>query len=221
MVREIKPKNRLVLALDVFQRDRALEIVEDVKGSVDAVKINYPLIWGSGPGIVTDISKSCAVICDLKIADIPNTNRLICEQAFGRGASAVIAHAFVGPDSLQACVDVADNEGGEVYTVVEMSHPGGKQMFEDQAGRLCSIAKDAGSKGIIAPATRPERIGFAREIVGREMKILSPGVGAQGGKTSGAIDNGADFVIVGRGIYQADDPGEAARALVSEIEEAL
>jgi orotidine-5'-phosphate decarboxylase len=59
-----------------------------------------------------------------------------------------------------------------------------------------------------------------REIVG-DLKIISPGVGAQGGKASDALRFGADFVIVGRTIYEAPDPREAAENLSKEIAEFL
>jgi orotidine-5'-phosphate decarboxylase len=77
------------------------------------------------------------------------------------------------------------------------------------------LAKAAGARGIVAPATRPERISELRRIIG-DLEIISPGVGAQGGKASDALRAGADFVIVGRAIYDAPDPGAAARKLAEE-----
>ncbi|KQM11241.1 orotidine 5'-phosphate decarboxylase, partial [Methanomassiliicoccales archaeon RumEn M1] len=55
-----------------------------------------------------------------------------------------------------------------------------------------------------------------RQVVG-DLLILSPGVGAQGGSASSAIANGADHVIVGRSIYGAERPREAAEAIAREI----
>lgn len=217
----IVPKTRLVLALDVRDETTALDIARAVKNYVDAIKINYPLIWACGPDIVQKIATFMPVICDLKIADIPYTNTLISEEAFKRGASAVIAHAFVGRDSLKACVDIAARYSGEVYAVVEMSHPGGKDMFIPIAETLCKMALECGVHGVIAPATRPKRIEFIRNIVGSHIKILSPGVGAQGGTAAEAIKNGADFVIVGRAIYNADEPEKAAKAIVNDIKNTI
>jgi orotidine-5'-phosphate decarboxylase len=157
------------------------------------------------------------VICDFKIADIPNTDRLIVEQAMRLGASAVIVHGFTGADSLKACVDAC---GGRVFVVTEMSHPGGKEFTQPNAERIAAMAKEQGAMGIVAPATRPERIARMREIVG-DLKIISPGVGAQGGKASDALRHGADFVIVGRAIYEAADPSEAAGAVSKEISDYL
>ena len=79
---------------------------------------------------------------------------------------------------------------------------------------------EVGATGIIAPATRPEKVSQLRKIVGN-LKILSPGVGAQGGSASDTIKAGADYVIVGRAIYQASDPKVAAKQLADEIKEAI
>jgi orotidine-5'-phosphate decarboxylase len=213
----MQKKNRIILALDVTSHADAMRIVEAVKGHVDAIKINWPLILATGPYIIREMSTVKDVICDFKIADIPNTNKLIVEQAMSRGASAVICHGFTGDDSVKACVDAAK---GQVFVVTEMSHPGGKQFTAPLADKLAALAKSAGARGIVAPATRPERIAALRKIIGG-LEIISPGVGAQGGKASEAIRAGADYIIVGRAIYDAADPGGAAKALADEVKEGI
>jgi len=209
----MQKKTRIILALDVTSRADALRVVDAVKDYVDAIKINWPLILAAGPDIIQEMSKVKDVICDFKISDIPNTNRLIVEQAMSKGASAVICHGFAGEDSVKACVDAAK---GQVFVVTEMSHPGGKQFTAPVADMLAAIAKSAGARGIVAPATRPERIAALRKIIGN-MEIITPGVGAQGGKASDAIRAGADYIIVGRAIYEAADPRDAAQKLAAEV----
>jgi len=213
----MQKKNRVILALDVTSRADAMRVVEAVKGYVDAIKINWPLVLATGPDIIREMSSVKDVICDFKIADIPNTNKLIVEQAMSRGANAVICHGFTGDDSVKACVDAAK---GQVFVVTEMSHPGGKQFTAPLADKLAALAKSAGARGIVAPATRPERIAALRKIIGG-LEIISPGVGAQGGKASDAIRAGADYIIVGRAIYDATDPGGAAKALADEVKESI
>ena len=63
--------------------------------------------------------------------------------------------------------------------------------------------------GIIAPATRPDRIAVMRNIV-KQLPIYSPGVGVQGGDLD-QVARLVDGIIVGRSIYQASDPAIAAR----------
>jgi orotidine-5'-phosphate decarboxylase len=69
---------------------------------------------------------------------------------------------------------------------------------------------ECGADGIIAPATRPDRVRLLRDIV-KARKILSPGIGAQGGNPD-QIAGLVDGIIVGRAIYEADDPAAAAVA---------
>ncbi len=208
-------KHRIVAAIDVTDADRARLVAKSLSGRVDALKVNWPLVLAAGPGIVREFASSAYVLCDFKIADIPNTNRLIVEQTLAHGASGVICHAFAGEDSVRACVDAA--KGAEVFVVTELSHPGGQEFTAKHAEEFARLAMRAGAAGIIAPATRPERIRLLRGIVGNRL-ILSPGVGAQGGKPADALRAGADAVIVGRALYEAADPAKAAEAIAQEIE---
>jgi len=205
----ITPKSRLILALDVTDRKEALHIVLSLGDIVDAVKVNYPLVLSCGLGIIGEIKKHANVIADFKVADIPNTNRLICEETFKAGADAVICQGFTGRDSVEACVEVAGRHNKEAFVVTEMSHPGALDFLQPHTMELVDLAKSARASGIIAPATRPERLSMIRKRAG-DMKIISPGVGAQGGDAAAAIKAGADFVIVGRSIYNAKDPYQAA-----------
>ena len=210
----MRSRTRLILALDETREDKAFSIVEQVRDYADAIKINWPLVLSTSPGIITRISKLSDVICDFKVADIPNTNRLIVQQAVALGASGVIVHGFTGRDSVKAAVEAA--RGAEVFVVTEMSHPGGEEFTAPVAERLAALAVECGASGVIAPATRPERIRAIRGIVGK-LKILSPGVGAQGGSAADAIANGADSVIVGRSIYNAQNPRDAARSVCEQV----
>ncbi len=214
----MKMDSRLVLALDETDGKKALAVAESVGDIVDAIKINWPLVLSEGPQMITKLSEMTDVICDFKVADIPNTARLIVENAVSRGASAVIVHAFTGDDSLKAAVEAAGD--AEIYAVTEMSHPGGKMFTAKHAEEMARLGVECGVKGFIAPATRPERIADIRRIIG-DLKILSPGVGVQGGEASDAIRAGATYAIVGRAIYGSADPRSAAQSFADDIRTVL
>ncbi|MCE5338116.1 MAG: orotidine-5'-phosphate decarboxylase [Methanomicrobiaceae archaeon] len=200
----------LILSLDVLDRKWAARIAESCAPFIDAVKIGYPLVLSAGLGVVEDLAGlGLPLIADFKVADIPNTNRLICEAVFSAGFDAVIAHGFVGADAVRTCVEVAHNHGGAAYIVAEMSHPGATEFFHGGvAERLATLAVSSRADGIIAPATRPDRVSRLREIVGKKT-IYSPGVGAQGGDLD-TVARLVDGVIVGRSIYEAEDPATEA-----------
>ena len=50
-----------------------------------------------------------------------------------------------------------------------------------------------------------------------DVTIISPGVGTQGGSAGDTIRAGADYVIVGRSIYQSNDPAAAAKQIADEL----
>ena len=214
----MKKKNSLILALDVLSRDKALELTEQLVDHFDAIKVGYPLILHAGLGIVEEISSISPVIADLKIADTPNTNRLICEAVLGAGADAIIAQAFPGKDSLVACADCARGFGADLFVVTEMSHPGAEQFMAPLAERMARLAVESGASGVVAPATRPERIRMIRSIIGDKL-IISPGVGAQGGSAGQALQAGADYLIVGRSVYGSADPVAQAKELAAQVEQ--
>ncbi len=201
----------LLLALDVKGKNEAVRVAEACTGELDAIKIGYPLVLSTGLGIVKDLAKAdIPIIADFKVADIPNTNSLICEEVFGAGCAGIITHAFCGHDSLTACVDAAHDHGGVCFVVCEMSHPGALDFLTGRnAEQMAEMAKAAGADGIIAPATRPERTAVLRGIIGNSMKIYSPGVGAQGARPED-VKKYVDGIIVGRAIYEAADPKSAA-----------
>ena len=208
----MRRRTRLILALDVTEESKALRLAADTKDYVDAFKVNYPLVLSRGMGIVDKLAKLGDVICDFKVADIPNTNRLIVDQVFRHHAKGVIVHGFIGEDAVKACVDAAR---GDVFVVAEMSHPGAETWNAPIADDLAHMAVEVGAAGIVAPATRPERVRLFRTIVGDRL-ILSPGVGAQGGTPADPIRAGADYIIVGRAIYDAANPRAEAEKITQE-----
>ena len=147
---------RLILALDVLSKDKALDLTSTLRDKIDYVKVGYPLILAAGLEVVGELSSIAPVIADLKIADIPSTNTLISEQVLEAGASGIIAHAFVGRDSLSASVDAAREFDALAFAVTEMSHPGALEFMAPVAERLARLAAECDVDGVVAPATRPE-----------------------------------------------------------------
>ena len=213
-IRLIEKKTRIVVALDVTSEEEALQVARDLNGAVDAIKIGYPLILNCGMDILKKVKEvaNLPIIADLKVADIGNTAEMIVCAAVENGADYVIVQGFVGSDMAKTCLEVTPN----IIMVTEMSHPGATEFIQKHTEELCKMAKEVGVAGIVAPATRPERLRMIRGIL-PNLTIFSPGVGAQGGKASEAVDAGADFLIIGRAIYQAQDPKNAVKQIIEEI----
>uniref|UniRef100_A0A7C3M9I0 Orotidine 5'-phosphate decarboxylase n=1 Tax=Archaeoglobus fulgidus TaxID=2234 RepID=A0A7C3M9I0_ARCFL len=199
---------QLILALDVLNEEKALELAERVKEYVDRIKVNYPLVLSAGIGVMRKLSKIKPVIADFKIADIPYTSSLIAKIAFENSAESVIAHGFAGSDTLKEICRVAEEYGGKVYVVTELSNPGGEEFMSAVSLKIVEKAREAGCSGLIAPSTRIERLREIRKAA-RDMEILCPGIGAQKGSFEAL--RYADGIIVGRGIYESRNPAEEAR----------
>jgi orotidine-5'-phosphate decarboxylase len=84
---------------------------------------------------------------------------------------------------------------------------------------MVELAIEVGATGLIVPATRPERISRIKALA-MDLRIIATGVGAQGGSVGEAIKAGADHVIVGRRLYEAEDPVHVANLLIDEISKA-
>ena len=211
-------KNNLILALDVGSESEATRICDDVKEYIDTIKIGYPLALAEGLEIIAKLKDKFGfkVICDFKVADSDATNSKICEETFRAGADAIICHGFVGSDSVQACLDAANKYNKELFLLTEMSHPGAKMFLQKNADAIAQMGVDMGITNYVAPATRLNRLADIRRIVGKDAYIISPGVGKQGGDGKKTLEI-SNAIIVGRSIYESDNPQEACEKLIESL----
>lgn len=211
-------KNNLILALDVGSESEAINICDSIDEYIDTIKIGYPLALAEGLEIICKLKDKFGfkVICDFKVADIDATNSKICEETFKAGADAIICHGFVGSDSVQACLDVANKYGKELFLLTEMSHPGAKMFLQKNADAIAEMGVDMGITNYVAPATRLDRLADIRQIVGKDAYIISPGVGKQGGDGKKTLEI-SNAIIVGRSIYESDNPKKTCEKLIESI----
>ena len=80
----------------------------------------------------------------LIVFDIDDTNSKICDETFKAGADAIICHGFVGNDSVQACLDMANKHGKELFLLTEMSHPGAKMFLQKNADEIAKMGVEMG-----------------------------------------------------------------------------
>ncbi|MBE6495845.1 MAG: orotidine-5'-phosphate decarboxylase [Methanobrevibacter thaueri] len=212
-------KNNLILALDVMSEGESIEICDSIKDYIDTIKIGYPLALAEGLEIISKLKDKFGfkVICDFKVADIDATNSKICEETFKAGADAIICHGFVGSDSVQACLDMANKYERELFLLTEMSHPGAKMFLQKNADAIAQMGVEMGINNYVAPATRLDRLSDIRNIVGNDAYIISPGVGKQGGDGKKTLEY-SNAIIVGRSIYEAEDPKVACENLIKSLD---
>jgi len=233
-----KMKSSIILALDL-EKDKptrllshSIRLLEATHPYICALKLNrqtvLPLGLFQGAKRIVDKAHEYGlpVIMDAKINDIGNTNRAIAEYYFEAGFDAVIASPFVGwEEGLQPVFEVAHKRQKGVIVLVYMSHRGASEGYgqlvqnsksrklEHQYKIFAQKAAEWNADGAVVGATYPEKIREIHEILGDKVPIYSPGVGAQGGDVTAAVKAGARYLIVGRGIIQAESPADAARRL--------
>jgi orotidine-5'-phosphate decarboxylase len=163
---------------------------------------------------------------DAKINDIGNTNRAIAEYYYKAGFDAVIASPFVGwNEGLQPVFEVAQKMNRGVIVLVYMSHKGAVegygQIVQDATTRqlvpqyrvFAEKVLKWNADGAVVGATYPEKLREVKAVLKDKVAIYSPGVGAQGGDAEAAVKAGADYLIVGRSIVEAEDPERKAERI--------
>lgn len=235
----MKDRERLIVALDVDTKEKALSLVEKLKKSVRVFKIGSELFTSCGPDIIKKVkSNGCEVFLDLKFHDIPNTVAKSALAAARSGAFMFNMHAIGGLDMMKKAVEAVTEESNKlkrerpkiiaVTVLTSMDENSLKKIgiddnMENQVLRLAKLARDSGMDGVVAS---PSEIGLIRKNIGKDFLIVTPGVRPSWAAVNDqkriatpkeAIDNGADFIVVGRPIIEAPDPASAAKKILEEI----
>ena len=230
---------QLLVALDVDSRRRALELCNQLRGTVGGFKIGSRLFTSEGPSLVsTLVEHGDRVFLDLKYHDIPTVVAQAVQAASRLGTWMLTVHIAGGLKMLQAASDAARQAdrpplvvGVTVLTSLdseELERIGIHRTVPDQVEDLAQLATDAGVDGIVAS---PQEVARLRARLGPNITIVTPGIRSEKGtdaplgddqiRTLGpaeALRAGASYLVVGRPIIASSDPPAAARAIVSELE---
>ncbi len=231
-------RSRLIVALDLPGRAEALDAVGRLAGRVGCFKLGLEIFTREGPGLVQEVlAMGQRVFLDLKLHDIPNTVAGAVRSACRLGVHMLTLHASGGRRMLEAARDAAASMPSPpmllaVTALTSLSEEDTRSIgvadgVEAWVGRLAGIACGAGLAGLVAS---PLEVAGLRRQFGDRLKIVTPGIRAAGAEAQDqtrtaepgqAILAGADFLVVGRPILRAPDPGAAADLIVGQIEDAL
>jgi orotidine-5'-phosphate decarboxylase len=227
-------RERLIVALDVSTASEAQHLVRQIGESAGVYKVGLQLFTAEGPGVVRElVASGKRVFLDLKLHDIPNTVSHAVKAAAELGVHMLTVHAAGGQAMLQAAVAAAANRLTLLAVTVltslnddDLSATGIAGKVVDQALRMAALARSAGCGGIV---TSPRELVPLRKLLGEGFAIVTPGIRPSGAEANDqqrtatptqAISNGASHIVVGRPITHATDPAQAARAIISEMEQA-
>lgn len=227
-------RERLIIALDVSSSGAAQTLVQRIGDAAGIYKVGLQLFTAEGPSFVRDLVRSGKrVFLDLKLHDIPNTVSHAVKNAVDLGVHMLTVHASGGSAMLRAATEAAGGKLNVLAVTVltslsdeDLEETGIAGRVTDQALRMAALAQNAGCQGIVSS---PREALLIRKSLGEGFAIVTPGIRPAGAESNDqqriatpaqAIVNGASHIVVGRPITHAADPAEAARAIISEMEQA-
>ncbi len=222
-------KTELIAALDTSTLKSAENLIEKLKGAVKYFKIGSVLFTAEGPAAVDLVHKHGGkVFLDLKFHDIPNTVKGAVKNAASMGVYSVSLHLSGGAEMLQACAELEKRPKLWGITVLtsfneyNLFRSGFRGGIDKTVKLLASLGSDNGADGVVCSPLEAWRL---REMFDGKLKLITPGIRpeARGDDQKRAVTPaqaraaGADFIVVGRPIIEAKDPGAAAAAILGEL----
>ena len=220
--------DRLIVALDHTELAPALRLARRLRGLVRTVKIGSVLFTASGPAAIDRLrGLGFRVMLDLKFFDIPNTVELSCRAAARHRVSLVTVHALGGPEMLRAAVRGARTGAarGARPLVLAVTVLTSAPASVRRVVHLAQTAAASGCDGVVASAREIRRL---RTALSRRITVVCPGIRPAGAARQDqrriatparAIADGADWLVIGRPITEADDPRAAVRAILADMKE--
>ena len=229
--KSIPSSERLIFAMDVPDCDQARTLADELGDAVTFYKIGLELMMSGGYFELLDwmLARDKKVFCDLKFFDIPATVGSAVRSLQDRGASFVTVH---GNQSIMEAA--AENKGDSLKVLGVTVLTSLDRGDLDDLGFDCDIealvlsrarrALEAGCDGVISSGLEVPKL---REHIDSKLLVITPGIRPVDNKPSTdqkrvvsveqAFRNGADYIVVGRPIRDAQSPRAAAEAIQATI----
>jgi orotidine-5'-phosphate decarboxylase len=226
--------SRIVVAIDRMRLEDAHGDVAKLKARAGVIKLGLEFFVANGPQGVRAVAGPTPLFLDLKLHDIPNTVAGGVRSACQVSPKFITIHAAGGEAMMRAAADAAKAAGSSrplllAITVLtslddrDLDTVGQQGPVAEQAKRLAVLAKKSGLDGVVCSAHETAAL---RAECGKDFLLVVPGI--RPGWTSSndqkrvvtpveAIRRGADYLVIGRPITQADDPAAALERIAAEI----
>src|SRR5262245_45615030 len=224
-------KDKIIVALDVATKEKALELVKELRDQISFFKIGLQLYTAEGPEIVRAVlSTGARVWLDIKLHDIPNTVTRTVESANNLGVHMLTIHLSGGSEMIRAATTTRATNllllGVTVLTSATeqtLREIGVSGKMDEQVLRLARLGVEAGIDGVVAS---PHEIKKLRAEFGDKIKIAVQGIRPSWAEPGDqkrfmtpreALEAGADYIGIGRPITAHPRPSEAVRKILEEI----
>lgn len=224
-------RDRLIVALDMPAVEEARHLTAALGDVVSFYKVGLELVFNGGLELARDLKRQGKrIFLDMKLLDIGNTVERAVANACELGVDFLTVH---GHDlkTLRAAVSGRGSSDLKLLAVTVLTNLTADDLRQqglhmspaDLVLHRARLAREAGFSGVIASGQEAARI---RQAIGRGFLIVTPGIRLPGSTTDDqervmtpehAIEAGADHIVVGRPITQADDPKAAAETFLSRV----
>lgn len=227
---------KLIVAVDVKSYDEAAVLVESLSGLVGWLKIGSVLFTREGPKICRLVKESGAgLFLDLKYHDIPNTVSGAVQAACDIGADMITVHMSGGEAMLEAAVKAKNDAGRDEMMIVgvtvltHLTFDDFHSLFVSDRPKnetILAFSKLAGKCGLDGVVASALELPLIRRHMGPDFTVVTPGIRMADATKDDqvrvvtpakAIAAGASYIVVGRPIIAADEPGAAARRIVEDM----
>lgn len=225
-------KDRLFVALDVPDVDRARLLVETLGDHAACYKIGLELLFGGGLQFAMRLKAAGrTVFLDMKLLDIANTVEKAAANIAGLGLDYLTVHA-TDRKTLDAAVKGRGGSKLKLLGVTVLTSLDAADLREQGVSAMspadlvvhrARLAEAAGFDGVIASG---QEAALVRAAVAPSFLIVTPGIRLPGGEAGdqarvvtpeAAIASGATHLVVGRPITEAADPRAAAQEILRRI----
>ena len=223
---------RIIVALDFSSAEDALRLAGRLEPRLCRLKVGKELFTAAGPNLVEKLMlKGFDIFLDLKFHDIPNTVANACKAAANLGIWMINVHALGGRKMLMAAREAIAEGSTKLIAVTlltsmdqnDLADIGLQSDPEQIVERLARLAKDCALDGVVCSALEAVNI---RQQIGKDFCLVTPGIRPFNNQADDqkrittprqAILNGANYLVIGRPITQANDPLLMCQQLNSEI----
>ncbi len=207
---------RIAVAADFTDTDRVLALADALRPlGLRWLKVGLSAFITSGPALVHRLrDRGARVFLDLKLHDIPHQVGLATVAAAAHGAELLTVHASGGPEMMRAAADARGHARVVAVTVLT--------SLDASGDAVVYAARQAASAGLDGVVCSPLEVAAVREALGPHAFLVTPGIrpGAHAddqrrtATPAAALAAGADLLVIGRPITDAEDPVAAARAIL-------
>lgn len=224
----------IIVAVDKHNLNDALSLADSLDPALCRLKVGKELFTVCGIQIIQAFhERGFEVFLDLKFHDIPNTTAQAVLSAADMGVWMTNIHAMVGTDTMRLCKSRLQDGGYDTLliavtvltsmTQANLSELGIQRSVGEQVCHLAGLTHDSGLDGVVCSAQEAQLL---KQKFGKQFRLITPGIRlvedakddqARICTPAQALQNGSDYLVIGRSITNASNPNDKLHTILAGI----